>query len=358
MICFFCATPYHIMLSIIIKENHFKAQSADIVIYNHFHGAKNLYEKILDTGIFKNVYFFNENNSSIKNRFKRIYHSIFPQKVIQRIANNSHYSEMIFFALDFLNISYIIKRYHRSHKKCIFSYGEDGMGTYMEPIYVPNKYLRLFLKITRRKQFLKKIKTLYVLVPHLLQCNNFKNIKQIGTAKNNEILTFCKQTLWSEGIGIQLKRVVYMQEPFYNDFSLNIDYIEHQILDICNKIFQNDFLIKLHPITQKFKYSSASILRMNIPFELLLTESKPDSLIIISFLSTAAITPGFLFGHTPYLIFTYELLADKCPFINTEVTAFITELKKLKTCHERIFIPKTIEELKTILLELHQKTNN
>ena len=46
------------MLSIIIKENHFKAQSADIVIYNHFHGAKNLYEKILDTGIFKNVYFF------------------------------------------------------------------------------------------------------------------------------------------------------------------------------------------------------------------------------------------------------------------------------------------------------------
>ncbi len=356
MICFFCATPYHIILSFILKETHFKNKNADLVIYNHFSDAKNIYLRIKKTNKFKKVYFFDENNINILNKFKRLFHSFFPSKIMRYIAHNSSYSEIIFFALDFLNIGYIIKNHHQIRSKCVFSYGEDGIGTYLDPsTYSPNKYLDILLVILQRKSYLKKINSLYTLAPELLQYNIKDNIKQIQLYSDNDILEYCKNNVWRESKKTNLRQVIYIQQPFSDDLSINISKIEQEILNLCKNTFYNDFIIKLHPRTLKFNYFYKYILRIDIPFECLISGSDIESMIIISFLSTAAITPGLLYKRSPYLIFVYKLLSDECPFFDKHITSFINRINQIENYKGKIFIPQDIKEFNEIITNLRQK---
>lgn len=113
MNCFFCATPYHIMLALIIKRTINYNCVSDIVIYNHFSSAPMVYSRLKSTNIFTNVYFINENSYGLIGKIRRGLHIFYPQKIIRLIAKRKQYSEITFFSLDFLNIAYIIKYYDK-----------------------------------------------------------------------------------------------------------------------------------------------------------------------------------------------------------------------------------------------------
>lgn len=356
MICFFCATPYHIMLALIIKNTTMCNFKTDIIIYNHFSSASQIYKKLLSAEIFTNVYFIDENSYGLLGKIKRASHVFWPSKVIKLIAKRKRYSEIIFFSLDFLNIAYIIKEYEKCNVKCEFSYGEDGIGTYVDKkVYIPSKFVDIILYITNRRHYLDRIRKLYLSEPSLLQCNFFSTLKKIETGAVNKELDYCKKVLWPEAGNLQLNTVIYLQQPFSGIVNSKVLDLERDICQICFNIFADRFLIKLHPRTKYYSNLSNQIYKDNIPFECLISNSMDENHIIISVASTAAFTPLLLYNRRPYLIFIYDLIPDYKLLYRKEFKDFLSRFEETLQYKERIFIPQSKEETVKILLGLSRK---
>lgn len=353
MICFLCATPYHIILSLIIKST-LKNCKADMIIYNHFSNASKIYTRLCSAKKFSDIYFIDENSYGLERRIKRGIHIFYPEKTIKHIANNKNYQQIIFFTLDFLNIAYIIKMYNKRKISCDFCYGEDGIGTYIDKTtYIPQKFTNFLLCITNRKKYLIQIKSLLLLEPRLLQCNFLKNIIKIKNDNIYKELLFCRTCIWPEAENINLNTVLYLQQPFEGNTKSKIFQVEKNIYQICQNIFRNQFLIKLHPRTKDYPSDAGQIINVNIPFECLIPDT--ENYVIISFASTAAFTPAMLYKRKPYIIFLYKLIS-KSNFIQDKVFQdFLNAFKNKLNYGDRIFIPLNMSEFRDILLLLKSK---
>lgn len=351
MMCFFCATPYHVLLATIMKITYLKKGTADLILYNHFKGAYALYENLIRTTLFSNVYFINENNYTLFNKIKRAFHIVFPDRVLKRVAKRCIYNEIIFFATDFLNVSYIIREYNKRNLACIFSYGEDGIGTYMDrSVYFPSPKVAFLLKNTGRLRWLGEIRNIYVLEPKLLQINFNKQIQLISLPFGTDFEEYLN-ILWPERRAEKIGRVVYLQEPFAEDLNQKKNTEEKKIVKICQSIVgESKFTIKLHPRTRDYKADSKSIVKTSVPFECLLASEELDDKIIISVMSTAAITPGLLYQRSPYIIFLYKLFPE-IPF-DSKTQEFVDCLASLPLYSGKVFIPQDINEMVYVLKKL------
>ena len=354
MTCFFCATPYHVLLATIMKITSLKEETADLVLYNHFKDAYALYENLKRTTLFSNVYFINENNYTLFNKLKRALHIVVPYRVVKRIAKRCVYNEIVFFAMDFLNASYIIGEYNRRDLKCTFSYGEDGIGTYMDrSVYSPSRKTELLLKNTGRIKWLDEIHNIYVLEPKLLQINFNKQIRLISLPPCLDFEEYL-DILWPERRKDKIGRVVYLQEPFVEDLNQKKSTEEKRVVEICQALAgESEFTVKLHPRTRNHSVNSKYIIKTSVPFECLLTSEELDNKIIISILSTAAITPGLLYKRKPYIVFLYKLFPE-IP-LDSKTQEFIGCLTSLPLYSGRVFIPHDLNEMVHILKELKSK---
>ncbi|NBI70635.1 hypothetical protein D3Z50_06105 [Clostridiaceae bacterium] len=354
MTCFFCATPYHVLLASIMKITYLKKETAELILYNHFKGAYALYENLKRTTLFSNVYFINENNYTLFNKLKRAFHIVFPDSVVKRVAKRCVYNEIVFFAIDFLSASYIIREYNKRNLACIFSYGEDGIGTYMDPgIYSPSPKTAFMLKITGRLRWLDRIHNIYVLEPKLLQSNFNKQIQLICLPAFLDSEGYLN-ILWPERRKDKIGSVVYLQEPFVEDRNQKEVTDEKNVVEICQAIVgDSEFTIKLHPRTRNYRVNSKHIVKTSIPFECLLKPQELDDKIIISIMSTAAITPGLLYQRRPYIIFLYKLFPE-IPF-DSKIQKFLDCLTGLPLYSEKVFIPHDINEMIHVLKELRNR---
>ena len=119
MIGFYCATPYHLLIAIHLATTKYKDNKANIILMNHFSDAENIANKLKGLDLFDNVYLLNQSNKTYLQKIKRLAEFIIPNTQIKKFMQYD-YTEMVFFANDFMNYAYIIKNFRRGKHSPFF----------------------------------------------------------------------------------------------------------------------------------------------------------------------------------------------------------------------------------------------
>ncbi len=360
MIAFYCATPYHILVSVNMMLNEHKGQPADIYVLNYFDGAKEMVDRLNQCGLFRRAVFIPVNNYTLYEKIKRFVHVFLPDVRIRQMMRRFDYQVFYFFALDFLNISYIIKKAMQKRVPCRFCYGEDGIGSYIKDIYVPSETVSKLLNICGRTKYLQEIREMYVYAPELVVAN--RNFRPMGLKKFNhhdpELARVCS-VLWPHKADLK-GRVLYFQQPLNERNGIDLSSIERQLIEEISTVFGADrFSIKLHPRTQNPQdFPQSAVIKSTVPFEIYALNFDFSRHLLVSAISTASFAPFLLLGQYPDLIFTYRLYGEGVVSIGKTFGQFMEKFISGYEEKGRILIPETLEEYRQCIAECSRPSDD
>ena len=347
-VAYFCATPLHVINAVNMLLTCDSASQADIYVYNHFSDSQRLTEALGNTGIFEKCVYLDENVNSIRAKIRRLFHCFYPCAQIRDIKKNGFkYDKAVFFSLDQINMSYLIKK----GRDCEFYYGEDGLGSYINPdIYVPKGERALILKLTGRMKYLERVKGLYVHNPELLIANRSYKAKKIEkTDFSGGEMKRILEILWpiEQGKINPERNVIYFEEPVREIFKTDAAEAEKALTEFVKESFgQEKFYIKKHPRMIKTSREQGFALDLDAPFERIMGHWELDKTVLISVVCTAALQPTLLCGKNPVMIFLYKMFLNQDDVLYAVWEKFFEKLQELYGEQMRIYLPSSFEELK------------
>jgi hypothetical protein len=337
-----------------------QGEKADIFVLNHFISAPAICQRLAASGVFENVVLVeNKNGKSVFNFMKRIVQTIFLPKNIADVVKDRKYNEVVFFSNDHLMASSLVKLVLKNNKAAVFAFGEDGVGSYISDLHIPNTKVRLVLRLFNRSRYLEKINIQYVCQPGLMVRKNNLSLRRIPLPDFSGGIPDAYRSIFDTGEkdGYPYKeKAIYLQQPFMED-GLSDEYeSEEAVLDLLNDFFgQDEFLVKLHLRSKAQRYEKYRHTKDTTLWEYSWCEQSLKNKLLITPISTAALSPKMFFGEEPVIIFTY-LLFDKLMTQNPAYKNMIDFVMRFKDCYtnsDRIFIPQNLQELRGILENLN-----
>lgn len=309
MNCFFCATPYHIIASITLATGKFAGEESMLVVLNHFDIDEAMVQRIRSTGVFKEVLLYNSNNKSNWSKAKRLANVFVPDHVMNRLANQMSFSHCVFFALDFLNLAYMIKRYQKRGVDCEFAFGDDGIGAYLNvSCYHPKPLVVNLLKLTNRLTALESVKKLLVYKPELMVENTEFVLEKIP--QSPEIYAKLQQAVakifvMESDIDVT-NAVLYFEQPVDSAASKENAAEEQRLLKLAMEKKNLKAVVKMHPrSTCEALWNQFPIMKTKIPFEAMVLQKNYAPAVMMSNCSTAMFSV-YLLDNLP---------VGKCPSI-------------------------------------------
>lgn len=359
MIGFLCATPYHIMAAATMASDMFANEKTTLIVLDHFAIDEALVEKMRNTGVFTDVILFKSNNKSLGNKLKRLAQAFVPHPLIRSLAKRKDFTHFFCFALDFLNISYLMHAFRKNQVDCTFSYADDGIGSYInEGIYQPNGLVKLLMAVNGRANELENIKTLYLYKPAYAVVNKefeFVEIQQSETSYQalrrfvSEIWPFTEQVDFKDAI-------LYFEQPKEGENGGNDTLLEQKALQKAKDLLGTEAFVKLHPRSfEKNDWSAFHLLKTRIPFEAMFLQTSFEPKLFMTDNSTAVFSPYMLNGGANLhckTIFLNRLLHNQTEDTRTraidEICAHINEECKASLMES----PATEEDFENILKTL------
>lgn len=359
MIGYLCATPLHIINAITMQSGMFSEKKSTLIILDHFDVNELVVERIKETNVFDEVILFHSNNKTKWNKVMRLVHSVVPAKTIRQLANDREYTHFVSFALDFINVTYIIKRYKKRGISCEFSYGDDGIGTYMNPnIYRPRKLAMEIMRWTCRLSFLDEIKKLYVYKPEYMVENKHYEIVAIEQSQktcDKRKRAVCK--IWPLDEKINLEHsILYFEQPNVLDNDKKDLETEQEILRNAEKLLNASTIIKMHPRSGAEKqWQAFCILKTKMPFEVILLHIQCKPKLIMTVNSTALFST-YLFEDLQVTncpsILLYHLMEHQSITVNKSMDKLCMALNVSEHA-KHIYNPDSLEELQELLKGLN-----
>ena len=353
MICFFCALPYQVITCLNMALFDFKDKKKCLVLFNAFKGYKDVYDVCKASDIFEEVIIVKSDfDINWIQNWNRRYHYFFLYNSLSRLCKKFIFDKIIFFIIDPLNVSHIIKKVLNKNPKCEVCIAEDGIGSYLSnKLYLPSEKQLFWFSLLELKKYYEKISYLYLLYPEFLAYKPAQTVRKISKKgfETPEFQKFIAQMF--ECRKIPKCDYLLLQQPLAQekeDLKTISDSQERlfQILD--SKVKGKSSYIKLHPRTKSFiRLDNCIRLEQNSPFETMIDENINSSTIVTVF-STAAFTPYMLFSFTPRIILLYRL-CDNFIFADDMNKFLKVFVKKYKEEHAEIYIPETIEEFEKLL---------
>lgn len=340
---FICTTPYDIFNSVNLKISVYHDYKSDIIIMNNFENSFKYIDLLEKANIFNEVIFI-----------KRTYKENFKKKItLNRIINRfieifncyEFYGLFSIKCYDKICCSYnericrIIYQRLAKKKKIEIDLFEDGLSTYLELPFIRNNKIHRILK---KKEY--NLKSLYVYDKKLLCWENssidISNIPTLNESKQHYI-----SSIFNINSNINnFKEIIYLDQPVEE---LNIDISRKDIADFIIRYFEaNDITLKLHPRKQNFLYDKYNFQIINnniLPWEVM--SMQLANKIIITFHSTAALTPIFLYNKNNKIIFLYKLFSKT--LLDKKVEEFLVKVEN--EYPNKVFIPKNENELEEII---------
>lgn len=353
MIGFCCATPYHILLSINMANNEFANEDKCLILYNHFKNANSIITRIKKLNIFKRVFLLDDS----KKIPKLSYYLALPGE-LKKILNEYEFCEVIFFALDSLINSQIIKYVIKKNPQCTISLGDDGLGTYLNSeLYKYDLQFwkrKLLLKILHRTHFFDLYRKTYIVNPELLTYKTPMQVVKIKTldfqsTDLRHIVTF----LWKNQDNVDYD-IVFLQQPFLEDHLFNLEDVQRNAIKIlCSTAHNKKISIKVHPRSDNrylFQTQNVSVQNVDIPFEATLSFSM-NKKTLVTIYSTAVMTPFLLAGLTPNIVVLLNLTDD-----SQRISKLYKFFQKFKDKYEKrggkIYFPKSYQEYESLIQKL------
>lgn len=357
---YFCATPLHILHAVTMRLTTDKDTYGDIYVYNHFSDAPRMVEALKGLGLFHQVVLYDNCTQHIGDKARRLWHSLVPDKTIQSLLMDPFpYNKVVFFALDALTMTQLMEK----GQACDFYYGEDGIGSYINPVlYRFSGISRLLLSLTGRKKYLSAVKGIYLHDPDLRVVNrHLPAVKMERAPFTDPDMERVLETLWAvdETVLDTTRPVMYFQEPLREVFDADAPHIEAQALSLAEEAFGPDKLyVKCHPRMVSKLPADHRILPCNAPYERIMGLWNQSTVTLVSVISTAALQPLLLCGKRPVMIFLYRLLLNETQPLRQLWDEFF---EKLCACHRlegRLFIPNCAAELEKALKQAAECWSN
>lgn len=347
-------TFYQLFNAIVIKNNYYKDCEVDLFICNSFNYEQPL-SKIKNENIFSNIY---EVNLLDKNNLynKVVFLSGELKKYIKNYSQELDkpcYDRMIFY--NDSNFAYTlyfnIKKINTNIE--LFFY-EDGTGSYVYKNWAEERQeSKIFLlhKLLNRSLFkCNEIKGMYVYLPELIKkeywdrtsiirLNLDENLKE----KIKNIFEIHNQNRFKN------KDIIFFDQPLSKDTKETYLINERNILnDLIKFINKKRLIIKCHPRQDDtFEDLGIDSYKSCIPWEVEVLNLNFNEKILISFGSTALLTPFIIMQKKPKIIFCYDIYGKKYKnyFMLNE---FVLKVKKLYG--DNLIILKDINDLSNLLI--------
>ena len=358
MIGFLCATPYHIIAATTIAAGQFKDEKSVLVVMDHAANVDEAFvERIRGCNIFTEVHLYKSNNKTKLNNIKRLVNAFVPPRIVKMLAKRD-FSRFFCFALDFIDITYLIKKFKNKNKECEFVFADDGIGSYVNPeIYAPRPVSEKILKLNGRKKYLDEIKKLYVYKPEFvtINTNGYELVRIEQTEDSLTALRVLTAALWPLDSRVELGgKILYFEQPYGLD---NGDAIVSKEISLLKKVTDKYCLsaaIKMHPrSTADELWSDFDIIRSKIPFEAMLIQQDCQPRAFMSNCSTALFSCYLLdgIGDGCETVMVYDLVGMP----NSSADSPFVKLKNIineKTGCERIHMPSDEQTLMDIFASL------
>lgn len=230
-------------------------------------------------------------------------------------------------------------------------YIEDGLASYEAILKEDFKYRQdTILKRIFGKRALEVCECLYVYAPYLVTNNSYnKLVKKISTNKSKEYMQVIN------AIGMNKCRPFEKDFVFLDAWFQDINMYKEQIfyINILKDICSENYCVKIHPHEQKEEVSKKYYIEDCGNFEIANIEYDLSNKIYISIISTACLTPKLIANTNPRIIYLFDIFTQKYPVQEwNDAKKVIYNFIEKENYWNRIMIPKSIEEYKSILKKL------
>lgn len=358
MLAFIAWTPLHIINILNTKFAFYSEKEADLYIYASFNGAENIFKKIQEESIFKNVYIVypEDMGSSFESKINVL---INRNRMLK--ANKSFEYDVIFTQGGNYFLKILFGKAKKLNSKLQLKYIEDGLVTY-SPNDLSNtsvKRQKILNIINPYSMFSSPIQEYYVYDPestHMYKDNEKKVYRLPLINEDNMIYSILKRIFELENKKNALtNKIIFLDQPLQQD---GYDIDEEGIIKLLvSNTKDKDLMVKLHPRTDTKKYEGKmTVLNTTVPWELCFMKYDFSNSIIVSTVSTASFTPNMMFGIDNKIILLADLLIKNEKITNSNLKV-VNKLKDVQNFVEKyqkmgytnIISPKTEKELYNLL---------
>ena len=354
MVGYFCATPLHVLSAITMQGGMFADEDSMLILLNHFHVDEALLGRIKESGVFTEVMLVENDYRTTVGNIKRLANAFFPIKPMRYVANKTCFTHFVCFALDYIDLAYIMTRYKKRGIRCEFSFGDDGIGTYIAEIHQPKPLARKLLKLNGHLGILDEVTRLYAYKPEYLIVNRHFDVQPIlqneaacraRCAAAAHIWPLQEQTNIDGG-------VLYFEQPNPLDADNSDRDIEQAMLRRAMDTLGIHAAVKMHPRSDaEAAWSPFGVIHTKMPYEVMLQQAQCKPKLIMTISSTALFNT-YMFD---------DLTAEPCPaillykmmrYVNRQACEAMTEMcERINAAQEkpRIYVPENEEELQKIL---------
>lgn len=355
MNCFFCATPYHIIASMTMASGTLAGKESMLVVMDHFSMDEGMLDRIRSTGIFREVILFRNNNKTKLNKAKRLLRVFCPDPLIYRLAHKTAFSHCVFFALDFLNLAYLAKTYRKRGISCEFSFGDDGIGAYLnDKCYIPKPFVVKLLKLSGRMNDLQRVRDLYVYKPELMVENTGFMLKKIDQSREiYETVRKAVSEIFVLGPDADVNHaILYFEQPGTSEASSENIEVEKKVLRQAMQRLSARAVVKMHPrSTSEALFTEFEIMKTKMPFEAMVLQQDYAPVMMLSNCSTAMFSM-YLLDNLPAAECPSVFLNRYVPNQNERFNAAMENYRRLLNVSgepARIFTPEDDCQLQQLL---------
>ena len=366
-LAFYGWTDYLLLNLVNAKESHHPNEPADLFIFKLNRVSAELIEAIRKNCVFDNIYVLQPYNqidlTSSKDKIMRLlsgrkYYRFYAQQIESFIGDTKYHA---FFTGAFWSETLHILRYlFKANHKMAINFVEEGTASYLD-----NKLLQRCIPRGGIREII--FRYMHYAKSYKRACKGLNKIyvysRQLKASSDNVLLLYpinetvkTKQILRdvSEGIEIQ----PYINSKFYYCVSPIDTYEENQV--ILTYINSSELLIIPHPdiIGEKTIYKEGLYVKTSpILIEAIFSRVDIKDKVLISKDSSVLMTPKLLFNIEPYVIMTYRLYTNYKTQGNMRADLLFKQINEIYSDNSRVFVPKTLDELKAIITNLSEDLN-
>lgn len=360
MIAVFCETPYQTLNALNLVYSEYK-EDCILCIYRDMYMSDNKYEITANNiGYVKGVYYVKRGEiiDSLGKRILRrlsvlfgLHHRYLLQLSVPHFPMRHEFNRII--TMKYATAATYLLHASKSQPEVIQV--EEGIGEYIVHDTVLNDSIYNINNYVAHK---------YVSAPELYENQYVKSIKKAPyLSENADFLDTINHIFGYRRDICKYRKYIWFEEPFAKDYDMpEFDDKEEQCFDVFKQVVSiDDLTIKLHPRSVPHREWANEIYSL-APWECYINElTNLEDRVLISVSSTALLTPKLLANKEPYVIFLFKIFKEEMKQIYKEYSyydellKFIENIKGMYKDKNRVIVPNSVEELKTILLQM-QKT--
>ena len=352
MKAFIATVPFTIIEAVnyVVSEN---IDDADIYLVNVFNDAREIYENIKKTDVFKNAYFVEDVLLTYPITLKKCFKVIKNGRKFIRDNKKRKYDAVYYNNSGWLINSVFYTAFRKGNKNLENNFIEHGFYSYTNDYSQKPWYMRHLVHLFgMRCMDGSMLDNLYMFHPEIMSMPTSANIcKMKKMDKTNKRLVNSLNTIFGyspEQDEFSEKKIIIMEQG-PQKYEFDKDGFWNRILKMIDK---DNAIVKAHPRQKQSSLIDKGVAvctNHTVPWEIELLNMDINDKVQMTIFSGSCISPKLLFDEEPTVIFLYKIAPIDQSVWGEGVTAFADSLGEMYRDKSKYFVPNSWEEFDAYL---------